>query len=168
MVANARWRPDGASVILAGTEPGRSTRLYLQPLAGGNPRPLSEEGVASGLLAVSPDGKLVAAVDPRTGPILYPVDGGDPRRVPETEADDYPIGFGSDGALFVRRHRDNFPARVWRIDLVRRSRTLWVSLTPGQPGATGVGRALMTPDGKSFAFNYASMNSPLYLLEGLE
>jgi len=69
--------------------------------------------------------------------------------------------------LFVRQRLD-FPARVWRIDFARRTRTQWIALTPGQAGADGVGRILMTHDGRSFAYNYSSRNSHLYLLEHLE
>jgi len=137
IVAKARWLPDGKSIVMIAAEPGHAARLYLQPLA------------------------------PEPAILLYPVGGGQPAKAPATTSEDTPIGFGSDGLLFVRQRLD-FPARVWRIDFARRTRTQWIALTPGQAGADGVGRILMTHDGRSFAYNYSSRNSHLYLLEHLE
>jgi Tol biopolymer transport system component len=60
----ADWLPDGRNLVLAASEPGRRPRLYVQNIAGGKPRPISPEGFRLGQQggAVSPDGKVVAAI----------------------------------------------------------------------------------------------------------
>jgi Protein kinase domain len=41
----ARFLPDGKSVVFAGTEPGNKSRIYVQAINSGSPRPISPEGV---------------------------------------------------------------------------------------------------------------------------
>ena len=166
-VVSARWLPNGNGIVLAGTEPGHSTRLYLKALGGGDPRPISEEGVSNIEFAVSPDGTRVAASGPRGGLALYPIDGSGPTRVRAAEPAEYPIGFGADGSLFVRRRAD-LPARIFRIDLARDTRSLWKTLMPRESAATRVSRIAMSADARSFAYNHTDLHAQLFLLEGLE
>ena len=54
-VLRAAWLPGGERLVLAANEPGRAARLYVQPVAGGAPRPFTPEGVGPDW-AVEPDG----------------------------------------------------------------------------------------------------------------
>jgi dipeptidyl aminopeptidase/acylaminoacyl peptidase len=166
-VENARWLPKGDGIVMAGAEPGHSTRLYLKTLGGGDPRPISEEGISSFALAVSPDGAKVAASGPRGVIALYPIDGSGPTRVRAAEPAEYPVGFGTDGSLFVRRRAD-LPAKIFRIDLGRDTRSLWKTLMPHDSVVTGIGRIAMTADARSFAYNHVDLHAQLFLLEGLD
>jgi Tol biopolymer transport system component len=166
-VVNARWLPGGEEIVLAGVEPGHSTRLYLKTLRGGDPRPISEEGLLSTVLAVSPDGTKIATSGPRGEIMLYPTDDSRPTRVRGAEPEEEPVGFGRDGSLFVRRGAD-LPAKIFRIDLARNTRSLWKTLMPRGSTAARIGRIAMTADGKSFAYNYADLHAQLFLLEGLD
>ena len=60
----AAWLPDSRGFVFAGSEPGRSLRLYVQSIDGGKPRPITPEGIVAAIpgFAVSPDGRWVAAV----------------------------------------------------------------------------------------------------------
>jgi Tol biopolymer transport system component len=167
-IVNARWLPEGNGIVLVGAEPGHSTRLYLKTLGGGDPRPISEEGVSSvAPLAVSPDGTRVAASGPHGEIVLYPIDGSGPTRVRAAEPAEHPVGFSTDGSLFVRRPSD-LPAKIFRIDLARDTRSLWKTLMPRDEVVTKVGRIAMSADARSFAYNHANLNAQLFLLEGLE
>jgi eukaryotic-like serine/threonine-protein kinase len=166
-VVSARWLPDGERIVVAGAEPGHSTRLYVQALGGGDPRPISEEGVSKSGIAASPDGTSVAAAGPNEEIALYPIDGSGPKRVRAAEPGEYPVGFGTDGSLFVRR-RDDLPAKIFRIDLARDTRSLWKTLMPRDSTAIRVSTIAMTADATSFAYNYFDVNAQLFLLEGIK
>lgn len=80
----ASWMPDGRRVVLAGARAGEGTRLHVQDVEGGAPRPLGTEEVDAsfGALLPSHDGTLVAAIGPGRLPRLHPVAGGEPLAVP--------------------------------------------------------------------------------------
>jgi len=160
-----RWFADGKRLLIAGLEPAHGLRLYVRSVEGGKPRAISEEGVLTNGLAISRDGKFAAAGDPHGQTTLYPVDGGDPVPLPEVELDEVPFGFSDDGALFVGRLRP-LTVPVYRVDLRTRARTPLATLVADAPGALGIVRVASTPDGSTFAFNYASVSSNLFVLEG--
>ena len=85
--------------------------------------------------------------------------------LPALEADEVPLRFSDDGALFVGRLRP-LTVPIYRVDLRTRARTHLATLVANAPGALGIVRAAATPDGSTFAFNYASVSSNLFVLEG--
>src|SRR4029079_11416636 len=57
---SAAWFPQGSSLLVAGNEPGRPTRLYRQAVAGGSLLALTEPGVYVGAhLAPAGDSVIV-------------------------------------------------------------------------------------------------------------
>jgi len=71
--------PDGKRIAFTGNEEGEGPRLFVQDLAGGDPKPVSPEGVAAFAgNKVSPDGAFLAAASD-AGLALYPTAGGEPR-----------------------------------------------------------------------------------------
>jgi hypothetical protein len=58
---SASFFPDGKRIVFYGAEPGRKPRTYVQDLDGGNPTPITSEGIAGWLL--SPDGTSVIVGD---------------------------------------------------------------------------------------------------------
>ena len=58
----AWWFPDGKRILVAGSEPGHSTRLYVRDLEGGKLQPVTPEKieVSVGQDILSPDGKWIA------------------------------------------------------------------------------------------------------------
>ncbi len=170
----ALWFPDGKRILVAGSEPGHGVRLYVQDLEGGKPRPITPEGVIANriigrFVSLSPDGKFVAAIGPDPKGALYPVDGGGPRPIPGLEAGEFPLRWSADGRWLYVRKPDELPARVFLIEVDTGRRMLWKELMPGD--SAGVGRIytiLLTPDGKSYAYDYERSLSDLYLAEGLK
>src|SRR5262249_8216225 len=55
----ASFYPDGRKVVFMGSAAGRPRRIYEQDLEGGDPRPISPEGVTG--CCLSPDGKRLVA-----------------------------------------------------------------------------------------------------------
>jgi eukaryotic-like serine/threonine-protein kinase len=166
---DARWFPDGRHVVVVGGQDERLTRLYYWDVENAAaPRALSPEG-DFGSPAVAPDGRWVAAA-PRGAPLaLYPVDGGSPRPLPGSQADDEPLRFSTDGRWLFVRGRDRMPARVERIDVVSGARHPWKELRPADPaGVFNISSVVVTPDGKSYAYTFSSAIGSLYLVEGLK
>jgi Tol biopolymer transport system component len=164
------WFPDGRRLLIAGDEPGRGVKIYVQEVGQGRPRPISREGFhfPYGSRPIAPDGKRIAALDPEGRVVLYPVDGGDPEAVLGLDPGDTPLRWGADGrSLYVTR-RGSLPARIWRVDLARGSKGLTAELSPfDRAGVMNLIAAQVTPDGRTFAYSYSRTLSDLLLVEGL-
>jgi eukaryotic-like serine/threonine-protein kinase len=166
---HATWFPDGKRVLFSATEHGRSARLYVQDVQGGDPKPITPEGTTTVGFALSPDGQLVAAVGPDGKGYFYPVTGGDPHPIPGLAPEEIPILWDATGrSLYVYRPSE-LPARVYRLEVAGGKRTLWKQLMPPDPaGIEYVGPVLPTPDGKAYVYGYRRLLSDLYLVEGLK
>ncbi|HEY7574508.1 MAG TPA: protein kinase, partial [Thermoanaerobaculia bacterium] len=167
----ATWFPDSKQILFAGTESGKGVRLYVLPIEGGKPRAVTPEGVTAALpgFAISPDGKLVAAIGPDHHAALFPVDGGPPRLIAGVEAKEFPLRFSDDGRSLYLWRRGEVPARVTRLDLSNGKREVWKDLIPADPaGVERISNVLVTPDGKGYAYCFARLLSDLFVVEGLK
>jgi serine/threonine protein kinase/Tol biopolymer transport system component len=166
------WFPDGRRLLVSGEEPGRLPRLYELDLAGGKTRPLTPYGVVIPLFAyaspISPDGRQVVGWDLELRPWIYPVEGGAPRPLPGFSPGDGMVRWSADGrAVFLWRRFDT-PIRVFRLDLATGERRLLREISFADPvGVYTTTSLLLTPDGRSYIYNYGRMLSTLYLVEGL-
>jgi len=161
------WFPDSRRLLLTGENPGRSPRMWVRDLEAGNPRPVTPEGVAAGHL--SPDGKLVAAADSKTGQwALYPVDGGDPRPIaglPPGEVD--VLGFDDTGR-YLNVSSGDLRTRVERFEIATGKRTFFREITPADPtGIASISSLQMTPDGKAYCYSFMRALARLYVVDGL-
>jgi len=163
--------PDVKRVVLSANEEGRSARIYVQDLAGGEPKPISKEAVSSLAFGLppTPDGAFVFGLAERRVQ-LFPTAGGEPRGVPGTELDDVPLRVSRDGRfLYVSEPPPGRPKlRIYRVDLASGKREPWkeVGREGGSP-AGFVGTVAITPDGKSYAYTFRDDTSTLYVAEGL-
>jgi eukaryotic-like serine/threonine-protein kinase len=166
---SGRWFPDGKRILFSGNEPGHGVRLYVQDLAARNPRAITPEGTLEFAYALSPDGKVVAAIGPDQRGYLYPVAGGEPRPIPGFAAGDRPITWSADGrGLYMYRY-GGLPAKVYRLEVETGQRKLWKQLVPSNPAGVDVIEPILeTPDGKSYAYSHRRSLSALYWVEGLK
>jgi dipeptidyl aminopeptidase/acylaminoacyl peptidase len=167
----ATWLPDSKAILFAGSEKGHELRLYVQPLDGGKPRPITPEGITVGLpgFTVTSDGKSVAAIGPDHKCALYPVSGGSPRIVEGVAQGEFPLRFSSDNRSLYLWKRGDIPARVSKIDIETGRREVWKDLLPADPaGVERISNVLVAPDGKSYAYCYARLLSDLFVVEGLK
>lgn len=169
----AAFFPDGKRIAITGNEEGRGPRVFVQDVAGGDPKAISPEG--AGFRAgstVSPDGAVVAAQSD-AGPALYPVSGGEPRLLKGSEPQDEPLRFSGDGRslyvrAFVRGQGARLPARVFRLDLAKGTRELWRELSPkGASSLGGMNSLVIAPDVGAYAYTYNEALSTLYEVRGL-
>jgi serine/threonine protein kinase/Tol biopolymer transport system component len=165
----AHWLPDGRQLVFAGSEEGKGNRFYLMSVDGGAPKPISGDGVDALQFAVSNDGHMLAGIGPDGHGYLYPIAGGDPRRIAGFEDGEVPINWTSDGkGLFVTRPGDR-PARITRLDVTTGQRTMWKELMPlDNAGVQNIGPIRITPDGKTYVYGFQRRLSDLYLVEGLK
>jgi len=168
-IQGAQFLPDGHRILSVGSEPGRGTRLWVQDVDGGKPRPITPEGVSLAVAnPISPDGKAITARGPDRRFMLYPSEPGEPRPVPGLQNGEIPIRWNGDGrAIWVYRPNE-VPTKVYRLDVTTGERTLWKELTPPDPaGVLLIGPILMTPDGKSYVYSYRRTLDELFFVEGL-
>ena len=167
------WFPDGRRIFFSGVEASHGPRTYIQDIGSGEPRPVTSEGIVGGLL--SPDGKLIAAIDRYGEFYLCPVDGGEPRTIDGYMEGDSLIEWSGDGrSLFLRETgAGDLVLRIYKLDIASGRRELWKELIPPDPavlidiGSTA-GQVRLTPDGKSYVYTYWTFPSELYLVEGLK
>ena len=162
-----RFLPDGQHLVITGAEQGHAERTYLADLHGGKPRPIAPEGVVARIL--SPDGKYVAGLGAENKLTIYPVEGGEPRVVPNSPQDLHPIQWSGDNlSLFVSREFD-LPVRIDRVDIATGHRQLARELMPPDPvGIVTIRFIRLTPDAKSYVYSIERTLSELYVVDGLK
>ncbi len=162
--------PDGKRLLLWANEPGHGSRLFVQAIDGGKPRPITPEGfeLPFGGRPMSPDGRTVAVLAPDRKIHLWPLEGGEPQPLPGVLEGETAFGWTADSrALYVGRI--GMPARVEILDVATGARRLWKEITPPDPaGVLAVGPILITPDGQSYVYSYRRILDELFLVTGLK
>jgi eukaryotic-like serine/threonine-protein kinase len=163
------WLPDGKRFIFSAQEKGHSPRILVQALDGGQPRPLTPEGVwiRHATNPVSPDGKFVLGIQAAGKASLYPVEAGEKRPVAGLDPGDVPIQWSEDGRFLYVHKRQGIPNKVWLLDPASGKKQPWVEIKPGDPAQVGLTTLLMTRDGKSYVYGAQRVLSELYLVSGL-
>jgi hypothetical protein len=117
---------------------------------------------------VSPDGKVVAAVNSDNHVLYYPTDGSTPRPVAGAQPGELPVRWSDDGRYVWLLWRSGLPAKLIRIEAATGRREIWKELTPLDPtGVISVNSIALTGDGSSYAFSAAWQLSELYVADGL-
>jgi eukaryotic-like serine/threonine-protein kinase len=162
------WLPDEGRIVFAANEVGREARVWLQNLEGGKPQPVSPEGTGTGGLALSPDGKVLAATDRRGQLALYQLEGGDARPAPGFEQGDRLIGWSGDGRSLYVYNPEVVSARIYRLDLRSGKKDLWREIRVGDPAGVGsISGTVVSADSKTCVYGVVRTLSELYLVEGL-
>jgi Tol biopolymer transport system component len=162
----ASFFPKSPRLLFVAQEGSHGARLYVQDLAGGKPAPISGETIAASLIPISPDEAWIAARALDDNVYLFPVPGGAPKRLPGTDSGDWPIRWTADGMGVYVFRRGQLPADVFRVDVATGRRDRVTTLKPPEaPGLASINRALITPDGKSWAYSYQRTLSDLFVVE---
>jgi Tol biopolymer transport system component len=162
--------PDGHTLLVAASEPGKPTGLWILPLEGGKPRLVLREE-ATGGLAASPDGKKLALHMGGGKGFILPLDGGPRTPLEGLEAGDRLDQWSGDGRYLFASRQQDLPGKVFRIEIETGRRELWKELMPAGPA--GVIHVNNTPiaisrDGRSYAYSYIRIvESDFYILEGV-
>ena len=168
----AAWSPDGRRIFFAARDASDVRRTYVQPVDGGEPRPVTPDGFVG--LLLSPDGSTLATVDRYGEYYLCPVDGGrNPQPLRGYLDGDTLLQWASDGKSLFIREAGNLVLRTHRLDLSTGIREFWKELVPPDPTVlidigSDPGQVRMTPDGRSYAYTYWTFEGELYLARGLK
>jgi len=164
----ARWLRDGKRLVASAQRKGETQwRLFLVQLEGGAPTLLVDGPLA---FQVSRDNRFVAVLGSDEIVTLYSLEGGPPLPLPELGKLSIPIGWTSDGQLWVRAWQASRESKshLQRYDIPSRSVVEERSVGPADlTGLAGIEDMSITPDSRSIAFQYVRRLDVLYLLDGL-
>jgi dipeptidyl aminopeptidase/acylaminoacyl peptidase len=159
---SAEWFPDGATLLVCGSEASHAPRCYRVDRAGSAPLPVTPEGV---LATLAPDGTTLLLALPDGGFALSSVDGGGTRPVRGLRAGDRQIAWSRDGqAIYVQRGFQ-LPANVERVTLATGDRAVVRTLSPDGAGTiTALYVMDWVDDGRGYAYYYTSLPSTLFVV----
>ncbi|MGZ6060611.1 MAG: WD40 repeat domain-containing protein, partial [Myxococcaceae bacterium] len=161
----ASFFPDGKRAALLAARGDEGPRVLVLDLQTGASRPISPPLVAGFRMATSPDQRWVAKNDLDGMPTLFPVDTGTPDRLTEVGPKFEVIGWLKDGSLLLNE-RNALPSPVVRFDPRSRQVNRFGVLAPGDlTGVPRLTKALVTPDGKTFAFHFRRRGDTLFLFD---
>lgn len=166
----ACWFPDEKKVLFAANPNDGGTRLYVQSIEG-SPQCITPdmEGVEiSSPRSISPDGKLLAMIDPERRICFFSFKKNSITGYPQIEPNYLPVRWSGDGKHIYIRERGAVPAVVYRYGLSGGQIEPVYELIPkDKTGVHEILRVLLTPDGKSYAYSYTRDLSDLFVIEGL-
>ncbi len=144
-------------------------RLYLRDVAGGKSRALTPEGYSLYRGTITPDGKSVVVRGPDRKAYLYPLAGGEPRALPGLDVNHRPARFSADGKSLYVQEDQTIPMKFDRYDVATGKLEPWKELMVADAaGLNSISRAVVTPDGKTYAYSYLRILSYLQLVDGLK
>jgi Tol biopolymer transport system component len=159
----AVFTSDSKRVLLIANEAGHDLRLWIQEIAGGDPKPVTSEGRVG---LPTPDGTAVA-VYTKTGYELQPVPESPARPIAGIASADELIRFTADGRVLIVRARGDQPARLFKVDVASGQRVAFKEIGPAE-AMTGVVTNLdITDDGRAYVYNHRDTIDTLYLADGL-
>ena len=168
----AAWSPEGRRVYFAAREAGDIRRTYVQDVDGGDPRAVTPNGFVG--MALSPDGRMITAVDRYGEYYVCAVDQPtEPRPLAGYRDGDVPLQFSGDGRSLYVREAGNLVLRIHTLDIATGTRQLWKELVPPDPTVlidigSDPGQIRISPDGKAYAYTYWTFQGELYLAQGLK
>jgi Tol biopolymer transport system component len=169
----ADWFPDGERLALVASEPGQGLRLYERALDWETPpRTIAPENARPGPQGLAPDGRHVLGRLPDTDPprpVLFPIDGGDPKPVRDAAPNSNFLGWHANGnAVFLSRKAAGTTS-VYSFDLETGEETLLHQIQPVDPaGIEELGNVRISADGRAYAYTVHRTLSTLFLVEGLK
>jgi len=138
-----------------------ASRKLLEPIAGTDIIPTVR-------IAISLDGRWVAAAGAHRGLTIYPVDKGEPIHVSSAQANlhPFPAGWTSTGELWVGLPAAS-PPRLVRIEIPTGKVTRSIDIDLRQLGGNELSDARITPDESLLAVEYGFYRGRLELVKGI-
>ncbi len=162
---DARFFPDGDSLLVCGNENRHATRCYVRALGDGPLRALTPEGTTRGF--ISPDGRSVLSGS-ADGFSIYPVSGSPPQPVPQLKSTDVVVRWTPDGRGLWITGSNDIPLRVDRLDLATGQRTAVLSILPAaRSGLIQIQSLTIADDPRVYAYLGAEYVSHIFDVRGM-
>ena len=162
----ALYFPDGQRLLVAGNFPGKPLRLFVQPVNGGEPRPLNPDVYLS-RATISPDGNQIAGMGKDDKTVIVEASGGLPRplAIPFPAV---PIRWSADGkSLFVSALNNSESMKIFRFDFATSQCRLWKEVGPADHvGLAGILGVSISGDERTLAYSYMKVLSELFVVNG--
>jgi hypothetical protein len=156
---DALWLP-GDRLLVSAFETGRRPRTYVLDLSGGDPKPLTPEGVQA--VAASPDGTTFLGRDEKGTLLAYATATGEPRPLAGIDPGEQVVQWIG-GQVLVSSPGP--PLTVHAVDPVSGRRSEWRRFTDVDPaGLVGVPRVHVTPDGARYLLVSDRMFASMFLV----
>jgi hypothetical protein len=171
---NGQWSRDGRRLWITARQNERAgfqlfpvdvaSRKLLEPIAGSD----IHIGSQSAAIAISQDGRWIAAVGADQVVTVHPVDKGERVRLPSLQAalSPFPAGWTSAGELWVALPGAT-PPRLVRVELPTGKITRSIDIDLRQLGARNITDARITPDESLLAIEYEVWRGRLDLVRGI-
>jgi eukaryotic-like serine/threonine-protein kinase len=157
---------DGGSLLLSGSRPGEGNRIFRLGLDGGEPVPVTPEGIELGFFASSKDGTSLAVARAEGGVAIYPLDGGEPTIL---DVEGQPIRWSADGRSLYTATLTTAPAVLRRVQIATGETEVVASLMPPDPaGIVQVSPVAVTPDGEAYVYGFIRRLSTLFIVDGMK
>ena len=169
----AQLVPGGKRIAIWRAGEGGEAQLSVVGLEGQFQRAVPLPNFRGEGIAYSPDGELMA-YDATDGSLMAAsLSGGDARRCPgpPVERDDQIVTWSADGRyLFLAQVRQGVPGVFLRREISTGKTSRWLEFQPADlTGVTTCWRAIITPDGRSYAYGYERVEaSDLFVVDGLD
>ena len=166
-IGPASFIPNGAGVLIGGLDETGSSKTFTVRLDGGRPAPLIHEpGVVISRLA--PDGQRFISRRDDGSHWIARRDGGAAERLPWIAAGEVPIQWTADGrSIYLQPPFTDDQRVIVRLDIATGRRAPAATLTVSDRAGllTGFQRVMITPDGRTIAYNEQRFLSDLFVIE---
>jgi hypothetical protein len=165
----SRWLPDGRRLVLAGPTAKAPSRLYLQAIDGGPPKPFTPSGVEAvrwWAMPVAPDGSSVIArgMDGSLGMWRTSGEGVIPLKLPPEAV---PIEFTSDGRGVFVGYQTGTGWSIRQFDIASGKETPWRDIVANDRAGMRLSQIYVTPGGRHYVHSYSRLLVDLYVAQGL-
>ena len=162
---SVEWFPGGKRILFTGNQPGHPVRSWMYDLEGGQPKPITAEGVRA--TRVSPDQHSFVVVDPRRL-LLGQFGGGEPKAIADLQPGESVVRWSADGRYLFLAQEQAETLKLTRLEIASRKREPWRTVKSPENGAAFVGRVALSADGKAVAVTFQHDLANLYLVKGLK
>jgi WD40 repeat protein len=166
----AAWAGNGHSLVIRASDSGHPLRFWVQNVDGSTPRPITPEGVDTGILVTVHDVEYVGARDSTNSIRLYPIDGREPKAVVGIGQTDALIGGAPEAdVVYVSPDRAAIPQQIVKVNIVTGRRQPFAAISPTDPaGILALGTPIITADGKRYVGTQIRQVSVLYVATGVK
>jgi hypothetical protein len=166
-VETAKWFPSSdAKIILTGSEANRQMRTFSQELSGGQPIPITPEGIVGVLL--SPDERRLIAADETGRQGVYSFADHAFKPIAGLEHGERILRWNSAGNAVFIFNPLQLPIKIYQLDPSSGTRSLVTEIVPrSTSGLMGDVYLFVTPDGRSAIYGLRRYLIDLFEVNGL-